>query len=132
MSSDNKALMQHIFAELAQGNVRAFAEAMADDFCWTIAGTSNWSGTWRGKEAVLDQLMKPLFARFADTYTCRARRMIAEGDYVVVEALGKVTTRSGKSYNNSYCYVCRLLGGKLAEVTEYMDTEMAAAVLGPP
>ena len=49
-----------------------------------------------------------------------------------VEARGKVTTKSGKPYNNSYCYVCRLLDGKLVEVTEYMDTEMAAAVLGPP
>jgi ketosteroid isomerase-like protein len=58
--------------------------------------------------------------------------MIAEGDYVVVEALGKVTTTSGRAYNNSYCYVCRLIGGKLVEITEYMDTEMAAAVLGPP
>lgn len=132
MSPDNKAVLQHIFAELANGNLRPFAEAMAEDFCWTIAGSSAWGRTWRGKQAVLNQLMKPLFARFADTYTCTANRMIAEGDYVVVEALGKVMTKSGKPYNNSYCYVCRLLEGKLVEVTEYMDTEMAAAVLGPP
>lgn len=132
MSTDNKAVLQHIFAALAQGNLKPFAEAMADDFCWTIAGSSAWGHTWRGKEAVLNQLMKPLFARFADTYTCSAHRMIAEGDYVVVEALGKVTTKSGNAYNNSYCYVCRLRGGKLVAVTEYMDTAMAAAVLGPP
>jgi len=86
---------------------------------------------WRGREVVLNELMKPLFARFSDTYTCTAHRMIAEGDYVVVEARGKVTTKSGKAYNNNYCYVCRLREGKLVEVTEYMDTEMAAAVLGP-
>jgi uncharacterized protein len=132
MSTDNKAVMQHIFAELAKGNRKPFADAMAQEFCWTIAGTSAWGRTWRGKEAVLNELMKPLFARFADTYTCAAQRVIAEGDYVVVEARGKVTTKSGKAYNNAYCYVCRLLEGKLIEVTEYMDTEMAAAVLGPP
>jgi uncharacterized protein len=85
-----------------------------------------------GREVVLNELMKPLFARFSDIHTCEAHRMIAEGDYVVVEARGKVTTKSGKAYNNSYCYVCRLLNGKLVEITEYMDTEMAAAVLGPP
>lgn len=132
MSTDNKAVMQHIFAELARGNLKPFAEAMAEEFCWTIAGTSTWGHTWSGRQAVLNELMKPLFARFSDIYTCEAHRMIAEGDYVVVEARGKVTTKSGKAYNNSYCYVCRLLEGKLVEITEYMDTEMAAAVLGPP
>ncbi|MGB6310927.1 MAG: nuclear transport factor 2 family protein, partial [Steroidobacteraceae bacterium] len=116
----------------ARGNLKPFAEAMAKDFSWTIAGTSTWGRTWRGKEAVLNELMTPLFARFSDIYTCEARRMIAEGDFVVVEAQGKVTTKSGKAYNNSYCYVCRLLEGQLVELTEYMDTEMAAAVLGPP
>jgi ketosteroid isomerase-like protein len=132
MSTDNKAVMRHIFAELARGNRKPFAEAMAEDFCWTIAGSSTWGHTWRGREVVLNELMKPLFARFSDIYTCEAHRMNAEGDYVVVEARGKATTKSGKAYNNSYCYVCRLLDGKLVEVTEYMDTEMAAAVLGPP
>jgi ketosteroid isomerase-like protein len=132
MSTDNKAVMRHIFAELARGNLKPFADAMVEEFCWTIAGTSTWGHTWSGKQAVLNELMKPLFARFSNIYTCEAHRMIAEGDYVVVEARGKVTTKSGKAYNNSYCYVCRLLAGKLVEVTEYMDTEMAAAVLGPP
>ena len=132
MSADNKTVMQHIFAELSKGNRKPFAEAMAEDFCWTIAGSSTWGRTWEGKEAVLNQLMKPLFARFANTYTCTAHRMIAEGDYVVVEARGNVMTRSGRAYNNNYCYVCRLREGKLVELIEYMDTEMAAAVLGPP
>jgi ketosteroid isomerase-like protein len=130
--ADNKALMQEIFAELARGNRSPFAEAMSQDLCWTIAGSSVWSHTWRGKKLVLDELMTPLFARFSDTYTCRAHRMIAEGDYVVVEAQGHATTRSEKGYHNHYCFVCRLRDGKLVEVTEYMDTAMAAAVLGPP
>ena len=132
MITDNKGLMQTVFAELAKGNQRPFADAMAEDVCWTIAGSSAWSRTWRGKKVVLNELMRPLFARFSDTYTCQPRRIIAEGDYVVVEALGNVTTKSGKPYRNHYCYVCRLIEGKLVEVTEYMDTELAAAVLGPP
>lgn len=132
MSTDNKSLMQHVFAELAKGNSRPFGEAMAEDVCWTIAGSSAWSRTWRGRKVVLSELMSPLFARFSDTYTCQAHRMIAEGDCVVVEARGSVTTKSGKPYRNHYCYVCRLVDGKLVEVTEYMDTELAIAVLGPP
>ena len=57
-------------------------------------------------------------------------RFIAEGDYVVVEARGNNTTKTGKPYNNAYCFVIRLHDGKLKEITEYMDTELVTATLG--
>jgi ketosteroid isomerase-like protein len=133
MSTRHKETLQAVFAELAQGNGRPFVDTMADDFCWTIPGHSTWSGTWQGKQAVRELLFKPLFARFADTYTNRAHRFIAEGEHVVVECRGSVMTTSGKRYDNAYCYVCRFgEDGKLHELTEYMDTELAASALGAP
>ena len=131
-TAENKKLMQQIFAELEKGNGRPFVEAMADDFSWTITGHSPWSKTYSGKQAVLDDLMKPLFSQFSGTYTNRAERFIAEDDFVVVECRGKVTTKSGKPYNNTYCYVCRFAGGKLRELTEYLDTQLVAEALTPP
>lgn len=131
-TSNNKQLMQGIFAELANGNGRPFVDAMADDFTWTMPGSGTWSGTWRGKQVVRDELLQPLFARFASTYTNEAQRFIAEGDYVVVQCRGSVTTKAGQPYDNHYCFVCRLVGGKLQELTEYMDTELAAKALGAP
>lgn len=128
----NKALLQGAFTELARGNGAPFVELMADDFSWIIPGRSTWSGEWRGKRAVREELLRPLFARFADTYTNEARRFIAEDDFVVVECRGKVMTTSGRRYDNTYCYVCRMEGGLLRELTEYMDTELAASALGAP
>jgi ketosteroid isomerase-like protein len=81
---------------------------------------------------VREQLFKPLFAQFATPYTNRALRFIAEDDHVVVECRGSVQTVRGEAYNNSYCYVCRFEGGRLRELTEYMDTALAEAVLAPP
>jgi ketosteroid isomerase-like protein len=132
MTANNKRLMQDIFAELAKGNGKPFVESMADDFTWIIPGSSTWSRTWKGKQSVIDELMRPLFARFADTYKNEAHRFIAEDEYVVVECRGRVMTKSGKPYNNTYCYVCRIVDGKLRELTEYMDTELATAALGAP
>src|SRR5258706_9212362 len=40
-TASNKMFMQHICAELAKGNLRPFAEAIADDFCWIITGSSS-------------------------------------------------------------------------------------------
>lgn len=132
IAQQNKQLMQSIFAELAKGNAKPFGAAMADDFSWTISGSSAWSRTWRGKQAVMDGLMRPLFARFAGTYVNEAVRFVAEDDIVVVECRGRVMTRSGQRYDNHYCYVCRLADGQLRELTEYMDTELATAALGAP
>jgi len=128
----NKQLMQQVFAELAKGNGKPFVDAMADDFRWTITGTTPWSKTYDGKQTVLNDLMQPLFSQFADRYTNTAQRFIAEDDYVVVECRGRVTTKAGKPYNNAYCYVCRMAGGKMRELTEYLDTELVATVLADP
>lgn len=131
-ATDNKQLMQAIFDGFAKGDGRAFIEAMADDFCWTLTGTTAWSKTYRGKQAVRQDLLKPLFAKFADQYLNDAQRIIAEGDFVVVECRGRVMTKTGQPYNNSYCWVCRLADGKLVELTEYMDTELVTKALGDP
>jgi uncharacterized protein len=129
-AAENKQLMQNIFSELSKGNGKPFVEAMADDFCWTVTGSTKWSRTYRGKEAVLTELLMPLNSQFADQYTNTAHRFIAEDDYVVVECRGRVTTKAGTPYNNTYCFVCRLGGGKLQELTEYLDTELVTAALG--
>jgi uncharacterized protein len=128
-AAENKQLIQNIFSELAKGNGKPFVEAMADDFCWTVTGSTRWSRTYRGKQAVLTELLSPLLSLFADQYTNTAHRIIAEDDYVVIECRGSVTTKSGIPYNNKYCWVCRIAGGKLRELTEYMDTELARAAL---
>jgi ketosteroid isomerase-like protein len=129
-AAENKQLLQNIFSELSKGNGAPFVESLADDICWTIIGSTKFSGTYRGKQAVLNELLRPLFAQFADQYTNTAHRFIAEDDYVVVECRGRVTTKSGAPYNNTYCWVCLVADGKLQELTEYLDTELVTAALG--
>jgi len=84
--------------------------------------------------ALLEQILKvPRRAQFAGTYTSRAIRYVAEGDIVVVESRGRVDTVRGEAYDNTYCCVCRFgADGLLHELTEYMDTGLADAVLVPP
>ncbi len=130
-TAENKQLLQDIFAELAKSNARPLVNAMADDFRWTLSGYGTWSRTYEGKRAVVGELFGTL-AKHMDRITTIPDRFIADGDHVVVEAHGANTTRSGVPYNNRYCFVFRLADGKLAELTEYMDTELAAKVLGPP
>ena len=129
---ENKQLLQQIFGALEQGNGRPFVDSFADDVRWTVMGTTKWSRTYAGKKAVLDELLGPLRERLVDRVKVAARRILADDDCVVVEASGQATTKSGKPYNNTYCWIFRLDGGKVHEITEYLDTELVAASLDAP
>jgi ketosteroid isomerase-like protein len=127
---ENKQLMQDVFAELSNGNSKPFLESLADDVQWTIVGTTSWSRTFQGKERVLAELLTPLRTRLVDRVRVTAHRFIAEGDHVVVEARGQSTTKAGRPYNNTYCWIYRFANGKVQELTEYLDTQLVEAALG--
>ena len=129
---ENKQLLQDIFAATARGDSRPLVEAMAEDFRWTIAGNGRWARSYDGKQAVLTELFPVLRERIEGRIKMIPQRIIADGDLVVVEARGDNITKAGGRYDNSYCFVFRLAGGRLAEVTEYMDTELVTAALGAP
>jgi|SRR5437588_2431151 len=131
-AAENKQLMESVFAEMATGDGQPFMDALADDVRWTVIGSSPWSRTYEGKRAIVDELMRPLFRQFADQYSARAIRVIADGDVVVVEARGQVTTKSGQPYNQTYCYVFVFADGKVRELTEYLDTDLVNQVLESP
>jgi ketosteroid isomerase-like protein len=131
-TEDNRALIEGILTELERGNSRPFVEAMADDVRWITPGSSAWSRTFEGKPAVLNDLLGPVRSQLVERVRLTRRRVMADGDLVVVEARGQATTRRGQPYNNDYCFIYRIAGGKIAEVTEYLDTELACAALEPP
>jgi ketosteroid isomerase-like protein len=107
-------------------------DLLAEDVRWTIIGTTAWSRTYEGLHAVREELMRPLFAQFADRYTNKATRIVAEGDVAVIECQGRAKAKTGKAYDQSYCYVCRVAEGKVRELTEYLDTELLSTALEPP
>ena len=131
-TQQNRAVMEAVFAELAKGNGQPFREAMAEDFVWTITGSTAWSRSYRGTEAVSKDLLRPLYAQFKDRYTNTAERIFADGDHVIIQCKGRVTTVTGAPYNNSYCFVVRMDGGKMKELVEYCDTALIERVLQPP
>jgi ketosteroid isomerase-like protein len=109
----------------------AMLATMSDDVRWTIIGNTKWSGTMNGKQQVIDRLLKPIFAEMESMGSNTVENVIAEGDYVVVQqhASGR-KTKTGKPYNNNYCLVFKLGGGKIKEITEYLDTELVTSAFG--
>lgn len=98
-ATENKQLMRQIFEELSKGNSEPFVASMADDFRWTVTGTTKWSRTYEGKQSVLVELFGPLRGRIDGRIRTTAHRLIAEGDYVVVEA--REATRQRAEYRTT-------------------------------
>lgn len=129
-TAENKKHIETMFAELSRGNGEGYLNGLADDVQFTIEGTTKFSGTFNGKQDVVARLLMPLMAGLEGALVLTVDRMIAEGDTVVVQAHGKSTSKSGKPYNNSYCQVFRLEGGKVKSINEYLDTELVTQAFG--
>lgn len=130
--TENKRLVRSVFEQLAVGNTGAMREVMADDFRWVFPGNWSWSGVWEPKQVVVEELLRPLIAQFADGYHVEADLILADEDRVVVQAHGHATTRRGDRYDQTYCFIFRVRGRKLVEVVEHCDTALVERVLEPP
>jgi ketosteroid isomerase-like protein len=129
-AEENKQLIRNMYQELAKGNPDGFLAAMADDVEFTIIGTTKYSGTYRGKKEVIEKLLVPITEHLEPGSELTPHHMMAEGDYVAMQATGKARTKSGKRYDNVYCQILRIEGGKVKQIVDYLDTELVTAAFG--
>jgi len=127
---ENKRLMQEIFARIAVGDGSLFVEHLADDVVLRVSGQNSWSRTFTGKQSVLSDLFGVVRERTTGTRKTIPLRFLADGDVVVIEARGEMTSKAGLPYNNEYCLIYRLRDGKIVEITEYNDSALCERVLG--
>jgi ketosteroid isomerase-like protein len=134
-TASNKKLIEQIFAAAGNPDPAArdralFVASLADDVKWVVTGQYSWSRTFTGKEAILNDLHGHVRSRLTDRTRTIAHRFIADGDHVAVEAKGDNVTREGVRYDNDYCLVFHLEGGKIKEIREYCDSVLTEKALG--
>jgi len=127
--TENKALVRSFLASGNNGDLERCLELIDDRVVWTNIGTTKLSGKYAGKEALIKELLGPVFGKLKSGIRTTVDNMVAEGDFVVVQSRGQAETTEGQQYNNTYCHVFRIRDGKILEVTEYMDTELVSSVL---
>ncbi|MEH2512365.1 ketosteroid isomerase-like protein [Nitrobacteraceae bacterium AZCC 1564] len=128
---ENKKLIQQVFTDAANRSGTTFPDHLADDVRWVMTGQYSWSRTFEGRDAVLNGLMGHIRSLFPQRPRTVAFNFVAEGDCVVVEAKGDNVTNTGLRYDNDYCFVWRVEGGKIKSVREYCDSALVEKVLGP-
>lgn len=130
VGNSNKAVVQSFFNAGNLGDMDTCFSLIADDIVWTNTGSHSLSGTYRGKQQLMEALLGPLFGRLKNGIFTNVVDMVAEADQVVVRHTGKAETQDGQAYNNSYCWVIRIRDGQFVEVTEYCDTALIEQVFG--
>ena len=128
--SANKQIILDFYEAGAQGDIDRCFALLADDVTWTNIGTTKFSGTYVGKQAIAEDLLGPLFGNLKAGIASKIERLTAEGDIVVAQTSGMAETIDGKPYNNMYCQVITIRDGQIAAVQEYMDTALIDSVFG--
>ena len=131
-ATENKQLLQEIFAALAQSNSRPFVDAMADDFRWTMVAIEQMGEDLCGQAGGDRRAVRRAAAQDGPHHHHRASLHRGRRPCGGRGTRRQHQTKAGVPYCNTYCFVFRVADGKLAELTEYMDSELVTAVLGDP
>lgn len=124
----NKEVVRRFFETFSSGNVPAILDAIADDGGWWVSGRLNGMSGRYDKTS-----FGPLLAGATQLYRNGCLRiepltMLAEGDFVAVEARGRAELVDGRVYEPHYHFRIEVRGGRVQEVREYMDTQHAKEI----
>jgi uncharacterized protein len=125
----NADLVLATWRSFLAGDVKAAFANLHDDATWTIPGLiPGLSGTKRGKAEIVG-FLRGVVKIFPQGLRSEVKKVHEAGNTVVVELTNRSTTAAGKPYENEYCFVWELDGGKVRAIREYVDTEKAAAII---
>jgi hypothetical protein len=123
---ENKEIAIKFFEALSSGS-EAYLDFYNDDSIIWTAGNNAIGGT-RTKKEIID-FAQGILAAFPTGITFNITGMTAENERVAVEVSGEAMHASGEAYNNKYHFLLTIKNGKIIELKEYMDTQLAAKIL---
>ena len=115
---------------LLTGDLGRIRTHFAADATWTLHGTLPIAGTHTGADAIMEFLVAAgsLYRPGSDEF--RFGDIVAAGDTAVLEwNVTGIGTATGERYDNDYCGVFVIRGGRIVEVREYLDSDHARSVL---
>ena len=125
------AIVRSFYDALGRGDVAAVVSLLDAEIEWTEAERfPYYSGTWRGPQAVVDNLLVPL-SRDWDGFSAKLSELVAEGDRVV--ALGTYSgkfKKSGRSFTAPLAHIWGVRDDKLASFNMHTDTAKVLEAAG--
>jgi uncharacterized protein len=126
LTKKNKEITKKFFQILSSGSDEYLDYYLDDSIIWT-AGNNSIGGTRTKKEVV--HFAQNILSAFPSGIKFTITGITAEEEIVAVEVSGEAIHASGQTYNNQYHFLLRIQEGKILELKEYMDTQLAAKIL---
>jgi ketosteroid isomerase-like protein len=120
----NVTIAREGFDAFQKGDMSWIDEHMADDVVWHVGGNSKWSGTYQGKEKVLD-----FFARQAQAMpeppAVDIHDVLGNDDHVVALGTASAKGPDGSTAEWKYVQVFHIKDGKATEVWGMAENDAA-------
>jgi hypothetical protein len=126
ITEENKKIAIKFFEALSSGSETYLDFYTDDSIIWT-AGDNAIGGT-RTKQEIIE-FAQGVLDSFPNGITFKITGITGENERVAVEVDGEAIHASGLPYNNQYHFLLTIKDGKILELKEYMDTQLAAKVL---
>ena len=123
----NKKVARGFMDAMSSGQAERILALYSDDVTIWTAGSLSFSGNH--DRAGVAALCEGLLGAFPEGLEFSIKAITAEGERVAVEAEGLGTHASGKVYHQRYHFLLVIRDGKIAQMKEYFDTELARDVL---
>ena len=94
-AAENKEIIRNMWAEASRGSAEGFLNVFVDEVRYTIIGTTRFSGTFNGKQELLNRAFVPLMSELESPGGMVTDSLIAEGDFVVQQGHGRQKSQIG-------------------------------------
>ncbi|MEU8689690.1 nuclear transport factor 2 family protein [Streptomyces sp. NPDC048665] len=120
-----RGVVLRYFEALAAGDQETIRNSWAEDgSCW-YGGDLPISGTWQGRDQVINGFLATAFAHLDPDREIglKVTNVFGEGEQVLVEWDSWATGRTGRAYREHNIGVFTVRAGKIVNMREYADTQ---------
>ena len=112
MEAANKEIIEEANKTFNDTDIEAFLTYCMDEVTWEMAGEN----VMKGK----DEIRKAMGSSPFDSMRNVVKRIIAEGDQVVVEGIVTMTKDGADEHQAAYCDIYKLKNGKIIDLISYV------------
>jgi ketosteroid isomerase-like protein len=125
----NRDLIQATYEGSSDENGRNLLAVLAPDTEWTEAEGFPYAGTYVGPEAIVAGVFRRLATEWTG-YRADVHTYLEDGDRVAAFGVYSGTYyATGKSIRASFAHLYQVRDGKIASMTQYVDTAMVRKAL---
>lgn len=124
-TTEARQVVLRYFDALAAGDQQTIRDSWAEDgTCW-YGGDLPISGTWQGRDQVINGFLATAFAHLdgEKEIGLKVANVFGEGEQVLVERDSWATGKTGRPYREKNIGVFVVRAGKIQAMREYADTQ---------